>query len=374
MVLFVNGVSLDEAPRDIRSFFLKFPQFKESSSSLTSATPRIIGPLRSLYVSQREFAVTHPHDNKVTILGSDDITTAHLLIIRHTGSGATGFCHLDAGHEEGISSMIQRILSLSFHYDGRFEMHLLGGFADPKGIAQDLTVSILQILHKQRAELDLITCAVNELCTLHRNGVPWPLISGIGVCVETGEIFPAQFTDKGPDLDIRNARTLTGGENVGLIEIYDCSREELRIGPFSYEPVRAVDFWLQQSDDFLRQALSTCPEVAPPQFVINLRAVLKRIKEDPYPSVTVFQSNCPRYYRKDEHSGRWLPSYIKEEHPQVMHHQQAPQQVLQQQQPQLTNHIPPSHHVPPTHHLASPGWVTPAPITCTDNSLTQPYY
>eukprot|EP00096_Caligus_rogercresseyi_P005472 TRINITY_DN2099_c0_g1_i1.p1 TRINITY_DN2099_c0_g1~~TRINITY_DN2099_c0_g1_i1.p1 ORF type:complete len:374 (+),score=103.91 TRINITY_DN2099_c0_g1_i1:238-1359(+) len=373
MVLFINGVSLDEAPRDIRGFFLKYPQFKESASSLTSATPRILGPLRSLYVSQREFAVTHPHDNKVTILGSDDITTAHLLIIRHTGSGATGFCHLDGGHEDGISSMIQRILSLSFHYDGRFEMHLLGGFADPKGIAQDLTVSILQILHKQRAELELMTCAVNELCTLHRNGVPWPLISGIGVSVETGEIFPAQFTDKGPDLDIRNARTLTGGENVGLLEIYDCSREELRIGPFSYEPVRAVDFWLQQSDDFLRQALSTCPEVAPPQFVTNLRAVLKRIKEDPYPSVTLFQSNCPRYYRKDEHSGRWLPSYIKEELPPVMHQQPAQQVAHPQQQQQLnTSHLPPSHHVPPAHHLTSPGWVTPIP--CTDNSLTQPYY
>ena len=67
-----------------------------------------------------------------------------------------------------------------------------------------------------RTDMDLITCTVGELCTIHRNGMPWPVIYGIGVYAKTGEIFPANFTDKGPDLDIRNARTLNGGENVGV--------------------------------------------------------------------------------------------------------------------------------------------------------------
>ena len=97
-----------------------------------------------------------------------------------------------------------------------------------------------------------------------------------------------------------------------MLEIYDCSREELRIGPFSYEPMRAVDIWLQQSDDFLLQSLSTSPEVAPPHFVPHLRSTLKRIKDDPYPSVTLFHSNLPRYYRKDDASGQWM-RYQKEE-------------------------------------------------------------
>jgi hypothetical protein len=57
---------------------------------------------------------------------------------------------------------------------------------------------------------------VGELCTVNRNGIPWPMIYGVGVDVKTGHIFPATFTDKGPDIDIRNARTLTGGENVGV--------------------------------------------------------------------------------------------------------------------------------------------------------------
>ena len=161
-------------------------------------------------------------------------------------------------------------------------------------------------LHKQRASLELVTLCVGELCTVRRSNIPWPLLYGLGVSVKTGDIFPAQFTDKGPDMDLRTARTLTGGEAVGLMDIYDYQREELRIGPFTYEPMRAVDIWLQQTDEFVLQSLHPCPEVSPPSFLPQLRQTLKRIKQDPYPSVSVFGSNQPRLYRKDEHSGQWV--------------------------------------------------------------------
>lgn len=37
-----------------------------------------------------------------------------------------------------------------------------------------------------------------------------------GVNVKTGEIFPATFPDKGPELALRSARHLTGGQQVSL--------------------------------------------------------------------------------------------------------------------------------------------------------------
>ena len=89
-------------------------------------------------------------------------------------------------------------------------------------------------------------------------------------------------------------------------QIYACEREELRIGPFTYEPMRAVDIWLQQADDFILQNLHVCPEVAPQTFVHLLRQALKRIKQDPYPSVSIFGTNNPRVYRMDEISGHWV--------------------------------------------------------------------
>ena len=143
--------------------------------------------------------------------------------------------------------------SLSYQFEGRLELHIIGGFADTRRISHQLSVSLLrklcvslelhnlilitksafdyhrdnivissvsEVLHKQRTDLDLITCCIGELCTLHRNGVPWPIVYGIGINVKSGDIFPAQFTDKGPDLDIRMARTLTGGDNVGVSTMY----------------------------------------------------------------------------------------------------------------------------------------------------------
>jgi protein N-terminal asparagine amidohydrolase len=132
----------------------------------------------------------------------------------------------------------------------------------------------------------------------------------VGVHVKNGTIFPANFLDKGPDMDMRTARILTGGEKVGMLDIYSSEREELRVGPFSYLPMRSVDIWLDQSDDFILQSLCPCPDVVPDKglFVRQVRDTLRLVKSHPYPSVTLFHSNAPRSYRKDDISGHWIPT------------------------------------------------------------------
>merc|ERR1712113_446324 len=85
------------------------------------------------------------------------------------------------------------------------------------------------------------------------------------------------------------ARTLTGGDKVGMLEVYDCIHEEMVIGPFTYSPMRAVDIWLGQSDQFLLQSLSPCPEAIeePERFTAQLRDTLRVIK-----SIHILQSPC----------------------------------------------------------------------------------
>ena len=92
------------------------------------------------------------------------------------------------------------------------------------------------MLHKNRFELDLETCCIGDLCTLNRNGVPWPIIYGVGVNVKTGDIFPAQFNEKGPDMDLRYARTLTGGDNVGVSYFFSIHHFKINIQswPFAF--------------------------------------------------------------------------------------------------------------------------------------------
>ena len=100
MVLMINGVPLEEAPRDLSSFLSSYPHFKESASRLCTMKAESIGPHGLVYVCAREFAVTHPHDNKISVMGTDDITTSHIIVIKHSGK---------------YKSTIQELFSELFH-------------------------------------------------------------------------------------------------------------------------------------------------------------------------------------------------------------------------------------------------------------------
>ncbi len=61
-----------------------------------------------------------------------------------TGSGATGVSQIDRVFEEGLMALVQRVQSLSYHYEGRMELHVIGGFADNKAISHQLSISLLR--------------------------------------------------------------------------------------------------------------------------------------------------------------------------------------------------------------------------------------
>lgn len=308
MPLVVDGIVLAELPLTTRSLFETYPRLKEVSSSLLfNQQSKVVGPVGLLYVNQREFAATTPHDKNVSILGSDDATTCLVAVIRHTGSGAVCLCHIDSGSaiSEGARDLLKKVQDLSINYpDGRYELHVVGGFQDSHGYSEENSISLLHAFHKLPEQIDLVLACICELNSTHRGGICWPKFYGLGVNVKTGEIFPATFPDKGPEMALRSARHFTGAHQ--MLDVYDCHLGLLRIGPFSYEPLRGVDLWLEQADDFILRHLSTSPEVEPPHFVLQVRASLKYIRDHPFPLVTIFRDNRPHFYRKDE-NGAWLP-------------------------------------------------------------------
>ena len=109
----------------------------------------------------------------------------------------------------------------------------------------------LDAYHKQAVNIELTTACVCQLNNTLRGTINWPIIYGIGVNVKTGELFPATFTDKGPDIPLRSARYYTGSGEI--LDIYDTTMGLLRIGPFNYRPMRGVELWLSQSDEFILQ-------------------------------------------------------------------------------------------------------------------------
>ncbi|XP_048817160.1 protein N-terminal asparagine amidohydrolase isoform X3 [Lagopus muta] len=241
MPLLINGERID-LTRLTGGVIRTHPHLEEKAKLLRSQPTQIVEPKGLLYVQQREFAVTTPNDGSVSILGSDDATTCHLIVLRHTG-------------------------------------------------AFDL----------QPDDVHLVTFCVSELNDREEKDIHLPIIYGIAVNVKTAEIFPATFPEKGPDEDLRSAHVLTGAR---LTNIYDAKTEQLHIGPYFWRPFPHVDFWLEQDDQQILQNLSTSPLAEPPHFVSHIRSTLTFLKAHPFPSHSLFPDRKPRIYKKNE-EGLW---------------------------------------------------------------------
>ncbi|XP_032559620.1 protein N-terminal asparagine amidohydrolase isoform X1 [Chiroxiphia lanceolata] len=228
MPLLVNGARVDLS-RPTGDMIRAHPHLEEKAKLLRSQPAQTVEPKGLLYVQQREFAVTTPKDGSVSILGSDDATTCHIVVLRHTGSGATCLTHCDGSDTEAeVSLIMSSVKSLSNPTGcGRLEVHLVGGFNDDRQLSQKLTNQLLRAFDLQPDDVHLVTFCVTELNDREEQDIHFPIIYGIAVNVKTAEIFPATFPEKGPDEDLRSAHVLTGapvsknntgGETVFLSE------------------------------------------------------------------------------------------------------------------------------------------------------------
>ncbi|XP_038059320.1 protein N-terminal asparagine amidohydrolase-like isoform X2 [Patiria miniata] len=244
--------------------------------------------------------------NVIDTLGSDDATTCHIAVLRHSGSGATGLCHFDScGTSQGVGDLVDRVSALSQDVDGRLELHIVGGFKDDDGSSEELSRKLLSEFHKLPVDVYLLTACISGLNNIVKNGVNHPILYGVGVSVKTGEIFPATFAYKGPDKQVRGLRHFIGDEKV--INIYNHTDHRLRISPYSY---RHTDFphaafFLQQSDQTIRQYLSTSPDVEPQHFAQQVKAAIAFFLSHPS-SELVFPGGESRYFRMGQ-DGLWLP-------------------------------------------------------------------
>ena len=77
-----------------------FQLLKANSLSLLSRPQRLVSAEeRFVYVGQREVAVAGPED-RVEMLGSEDATTCHIVILRDSNTNTTGLAHLDTDEPE----------------------------------------------------------------------------------------------------------------------------------------------------------------------------------------------------------------------------------------------------------------------------------
>ncbi|XP_067859343.1 protein N-terminal asparagine amidohydrolase isoform X2 [Heptranchias perlo] len=242
-------------------------------------------------------------EGSVSILGTEDATTCHLVVLRHTGSGATSLGHCDGSDTAmDVSMMLNAVKSLSGGCDrGRYEVHLIGGFIDDRLLSHRLSLELLEAFNSHSENIHLATYCLTELNDVVKERVHWPVIYGIAVNVKTGEIFHATFPDRGPDEDIRSARTFMGGS---MLSIYDAKVEQLKIELYQWMPFPAAWFWLQQTDEVILQNFSTSPIVEPSHFVKYLKSTFKFLNDHPVPDESLFPKGRSRIYKKTT-DGLW---------------------------------------------------------------------
>ncbi|XP_031218974.1 protein N-terminal asparagine amidohydrolase isoform X6 [Mastomys coucha] len=201
----------------------------------------------------------------ISILGSDDATTCHIVVLRHTGNGATCLTHCDGSDTKAeVPLIMNSIKSFSEHAEcGRLEVHLVGGFSDDRQLSQKLTHQLLSEFDKQDDDIHLVTLCVTELNDREENENHFPIIYGIAVNIKTAEIYRASFQDRGPEEQLRAARALAGGPN-----------------------------------------LSTSPLAEPPHFVEHIRSTLMFLKKFPSPENILFPGNKALLYKKNK-DGLW---------------------------------------------------------------------
>ncbi|XP_018596186.2 protein N-terminal asparagine amidohydrolase [Scleropages formosus] len=284
------------------SFFARHPHLRDSAREFRAKGSVNVEPQCLLYVQQRECAATTPADKSVGVLGSDDATTCHLVVLRHTGSGATCLAHCDGSSTwSEVSLIVKAVNDLSRDAnEGRLELHLIGGFDDDRKLSQQLSLNLLAAFQKQKEDIHLVTCCITELNDVVIDGVHRPIVYGIGVNVKTGDVFPASFPCREPAEDLRSARTFTGGQ---MIEIYDSSKEIVKISPCNWSPSSDFAFWLAQDDDTILQFLSTSPLAEPPHFVKHIKSTIKFLLEHPSAD-SLFPGGQPQLFHRTE-KGDW---------------------------------------------------------------------
>ncbi|XP_060724713.1 protein N-terminal asparagine amidohydrolase [Tachysurus vachellii] len=282
--------------------FSKYSHLRDNAKTFRSKPLVTVDPECLLYVQQREFAATTPTDGSVSVIGSDDATTCHLLVLRHTGNGATCLAHLDGSSTwSEVPLLLNAVMALSNPAKaGRLELHLVGGFDDDNKTSHKLSREILAAFQKQKEEIHLETCCITDMNDVVKDGIHRPVIYGIGVNVKTGEVFPATFPHKGPAEDLRSARSFTGGQ---IVEVYDSSKGQVKIGPCRWPVNTDIAFWLDEDDEIILQYLSTSPYAEPPHFVQHMKSTIRFLLEHPNADV-LFPGGQPQIFQRSEH-GQW---------------------------------------------------------------------
>lgn len=258
---------------------------------------------RVLYISQREYGTVIKGDKMVRTIGSEDATTCNIVILASKTAVSIG--HFDGcDTRTGLSGMLAGLLENGAEENSStiIEAHIFGGFIDDRKMSCELLEEILLFLSQSSFKIDLKTACVFSINNNVRNQKNEPILYGVAMDVQNGEIYPASFQNKGPNEALRHAR-IFGGSKI-MLDIYDSLNGTFVIGPFHYGVFETAPLILNLSDSQILQYLSTSPHCEPPYFASTTRMAIKFLIDNPDPNI-LFVDNKPIRYQMNE-EGEWI--------------------------------------------------------------------
>ena len=91
MVFTVDSVSLEEAPQSVSGLYHQFPKLRAAARTLVDKRREVVSGARSLYVTVREFAISHNQDSKLDVMGTDNLVNNVAIIIKNQGEFFNSF-------------------------------------------------------------------------------------------------------------------------------------------------------------------------------------------------------------------------------------------------------------------------------------------
>lgn len=300
---------------NMHQFHQLYPQFQLGARLLKAMPPINVSMGEPyLFVHAMESACLSAEDPTVNMIAIDEMTTCSLLILRHTGSRATGAGHFDGNDtENGVKDIINGVFELTRDWIRRnnlsqtevdrryrFEAHLIGGFEDARCISVDVLLQLFEHLQNSTSNLHLKTACIYESNTYYKDGIPLPCITGIICDVRTGTMSPASFSFKGPLEEIRRLRFCMKPPMI-MFNIYSSRSKILEIEPYDWTLTNdTIHQLLGLNTNSFLHFWSTSPLAEKPDFVPSLKTALKFFLDN---RESLFCSG--RSYRFIRHSGQW---------------------------------------------------------------------
>ncbi|XP_059078493.1 protein N-terminal asparagine amidohydrolase-like [Tigriopus californicus] len=305
MVLFVGhggNIPVMSAPSTVQDF-LKSSRCLAQVASQFKDNPihKLTQDQGLLYVHQAEFAVTHPGDPRVQLMGSEDATTCHIIILRHAKTRVTALAHMDSC--QGLDLVMNRATEVAQSVSREpgvdvdlkdWDLFMVGGFEDQLGNSEVLSLNLLEDFIQSEYRFTLKLCVIGSLNTSYDpNFHPKPIFYGCAVNLTTGDVFPATFEDHGPVDILRHCRTSFNSDRSQKrpYDLYDCVSGEIRIQPFPFTYYPGLELWMKAPSQAILDNMSSSPKVEPPYFVSKLKKTIQMVVEHPNPYKSIFSGS-----------------------------------------------------------------------------------